>query len=420
MKITLPYGDDTVSVEVPVENLVGVYSPNDFPAVPTVSGAIERAFRNPIGAAPLHKTAESACNAVIVCDDNTRLTPAGEIVPAILDQLNAGGIQDSQIRVVVALGTHRVMTEAEILTKFGDEVLRRVRVKNHSAFDPEALVDLGTTPDGSRVQVNREVYEADFKIGLGSIVPHHIPGFSGGAKIIQPGVSGEQTTADTHLLSVQAPRSWLGVEDNPVRNELNRIARQVGMNLIFNTVLNRAGEMVGAFYGDLEAAFHEGVRLSREVYSVSIPEPADIVIASSHPCDLEFWQAHKTLYPSDLAVKAGGTIIVVTPCPEGVAVTHPEILQISGLSSECLRQRVAQKQIRDEVAAALAIAWAQVKERERVFIVSEGITKEKAQALGFTHFKTPQAALAAAMQFHSPTARVTVLTHAPDMLPVIE
>jgi nickel-dependent lactate racemase len=269
------------------------------------------------------------------------------------------------------------------------------------------------------VAVNREVYEADFKLGVGSIVPHHIPGFAGGAKIVQPGISGERTTAETHLLSVRAPRSYLGVVDNPVRRELNEIARRVGLNTIFNTVLNRHGEVVGAFYGDVVAAFAAGVELSRTVYAVEVPEAADIVVASSHPCDLEFWQAHKTLYPSDLAVKAGGIIVLVTPCYEGVAVTHADMLAITAKSSGAIRELVACRQVADEVAAALAIAWAQVKERETVYFVSSGIAAAEAEKLGFKPFASVQAALDAALAAKGPGAKVTVLTHAPDMLPVI-
>ena len=205
-----------------------------------------------------------------------------------------------------------------------------------------------------------------------------------------------------------------------MREELNKIARQIGMDTIVNTVLNRQGEVVGAFFGDTVEAFNEGVKLSKEVYAVEIPEEADIVISSSHPCDLEFWQAHKTQYPSDLAVKAGGTIIIVTPCYEGVAVTHSDILEITHYSAEALRKRVEAKQVHDEVAAALAIAWAQVKERESVFLVSHGIGPENARKLGFTYFATVQAAFDAAFAKHGEKARVTVLTHAPDMLPIIK
>ena len=334
--------------------------------------------------------------------------------------MNAAGVKDEQITVIIALGTHRFMTEPEILEKFGAEVMKRVIIKNHDYKNPAALIDLGKTSNGTSVWINREVYEADFKIGVGSIVPHHIPGFAGGAKIVQPGISGEDTTAETHLLSVRAPRSYLGVESNPVREELNKIARQIGMDTIVNTVLNRQGGVVGAFFGDTVEAFNEGVKLSKEVYAVEIPEEADIVISSSHPCDLEFWQAHKTQYPSDLAVKAGGTIIMVSPCYEGVAVTHSDILEITHYSAETLRRKVAAKELHDEVAAALAIAWAQVKERESVFLVSHGIGPENTRKLGFTHFASVQAAFNAALAKHGNKARVTVLTHAPDMLPIIK
>jgi nickel-dependent lactate racemase len=333
--------------------------------------------------------------------------------------MNAAGVSDEQITVIIALGTHRFMTAEEILVKFGEEVVRRVKIKNHDFKNPEALIDLGVTANGTNTFVNKEVYDADFKIGIGSIVPHHIPGFAGGAKIVQPGISGEKTTAETHLLSVRAPRSYLGVEDNPVRRELNLIAKQINMNTIVNTVLNRQGEVVGAFFGDVIEAFAEGVKLSREVYATAIPEAADIVIASSHPCDIEFWQAHKTLYPSDLAVKAGGTIILVTPCYEGIAVTHGEMSGMTSHSSGQLRQMVADGKVHDEVAAALAIAWAQVKERETVSFVSSGITDDDVRKLGFHPYANVQAAFDAALKKHGTASRVTVLTHAPDMLPIV-
>jgi lactate racemase len=416
--VTLPYGNETVEVRIPSENLVGVYSPNELQPVADLRREIVRALGNPIGSGPLRDLVRGSARVVILADDNTRLTPVDEILPAVLDEMNAAGVRDDQVTVVIALGTHRFMTDAEIAEKFGDEVVKRVAIRNHD-YKNEALVDLGTTPNGTRVRINRDVYEADFKLGIGSIVPHHIPGFAGGAKIVQPGVSGEETTAQTHLLSVRAPRSYVGVEANPVREEMNEIARQVGMKVIFNVVLGRHGEVVGAFFGDTVEAFAEGVKLSRQVYAVEIPEEADIVIAGSHPCDIEFWQAHKTLYPADRAVKAGGTIVVVTPCDEGVAVTHADILDLTHYSACELRRKVADHEVQDEVAAALAIAWAQVKERESVFLVSRGIDDETARRLGFTRFDDVQGAWDEALARHGHGARVVVLTHAPDMLPLV-
>ncbi|MDR3590814.1 MAG: nickel-dependent lactate racemase [Negativicutes bacterium] len=419
-KVTLPFGKETMEASIPTSSLIGVFSPKDVPPVANVRAECLRAMNSPIGSKPLRELAKGAKNVVIVADDNTRMTPTEKIMPVLLDELNAAGVKDSQITLIIALGTHRFMTDEEIVVKFGAEVVKRIVIKNHDYLDPKVLVDLGTTANGTKVTVNKETYEADFKIGVGSIVPHHIPGFAGGAKIVQPGISGEQTTAETHLLSVRAPRSYLGAVDNPVRQELNSIARSVGLNTIFNTVLNRYGEVVGAFYGDVVEAFDEGVKLAQQVYSIEIAEEADIVLASSHPCDLEFWQAHKTLYPSDLAVKAGGIIIIATPCYEGVAVMHKDILEVTHKTACDLRDAVSCGQVQDEVAAALAIAWAQVKERESVYIVSSGICAKDAATLGFKSFESIQAALDAALAEKGAGARVTVLTHAPDMLPIIK
>ena len=417
--VALPYGDESIEIRIPENNLVGVYSPRDVAPVADVRLEIRRALEEPIGSRPLSEQLQGRKNAVLIADDNTRLTPTDLLIPILLDECNAAGIPDAGIHVIIALGTHRFMTDEEIREKFGDETLRRVPVLNHAYKDPSALVDLGMTKNGGRIRINRAVVEADFKMGIGSIVPHHIPGFAGGAKIIQPGVSGEETTAYTHLLSVRAPRSYLGVLDNPVREELDAMARKVGMNTILNTVLNRHGEVVQAFFGDVVEAFRAGVARSREVYDVPIPEEADIVLSSSHPCDIEFWQAHKTLYPSDLAVKAGGIMIVATPCYEGVAQTHCNMLDMTPYGSRQIREMVSAGQLHDEVGAALAIAWAQVKEREEVWIVSDGIRPEEAAKLGFRHFAAVQEALDAALAQKGAAARVTVLTHAPDMLPRI-
>ena len=418
-KVALPYGRDEVEFTIPDLNLIGIYSPREVAPVNDVKAEIRRALAAPIGAQPLQKQVRGKKNVVLIADDNTRLTPTDVLIPILLDECNAAGVSDSAITVIIALGTHRPMTDDEIMVKFGAETLRRVSIRNHPYKDPDALVDLGMTRNGGRILINRAVVEADFKMGIGSIVPHHIPGYAGGSKIIQPGVSGEDTTAHTHLLSVRAPRSYLGVLDNPVREELDAIAKKVGMNSILNTVLNRQGEVVQAFFGDVVKAFRAGVEKSREVYEIPVPEAADIVLAGSHPCDLDFWQAHKTLYPSDLAVKAGGIVIVVTPCSEGVSRMHDGILELTSHGSQQIREMVSGKCVRDEVGAALAIAWAQVKEREEIWIVSDGICAGEASKLGFRHFTAVQEALDAALAQKGAAARVTVLTQAPDMLPQI-
>lgn len=418
--VSLPYGDKEVQVSVAKESLLGVFSPNAATPVADLANEINRALENPIGSLPLRELVKGKKKVVFVADDNTRLTPTDRIIPALLDECNAGGIADDQIKIIVALGTHRFMTDKEIEAKFGNEAVGRVAIENHPFRDAASLVDLGHTANGTSISVNKEVVEADFKLGIGSIVPHHIPGYAGGAKIVQPGVSGERTTAETHLLSVQAPRSLLGIIDNPVRRELNAIARKIGLHTIFNTVLNRHGQVVKAFFGDVEQAFLQGVETAEKVYSVYLPQEADIVIASSHPCDIEFWQAHKTLYAADRAVKEGGIIIVVTPCDEGIAKTHTDMAAFAGKTPDAVRAMMERGELQDQVAAALAIAWGQVRHRARVFLVSHGVSDHEARQLSFTPFATVQDAFDAARAICGNLATVAVLTHAPDMLPVIK
>lgn len=420
LSVELPYGKESIRIEIPRANLLAVLSPRDVEPCKDVQEEVRHALQHPIGAPRLRELAKGKRKVAIVADDITRPTPTAKIIPPLLEELNEAGLADDQISLIIALGTHRPMTDQEILEKYGPEVVERITVKNHAWWDATALVNLGITPNGTPISVNREVHEADLAIGVGSIVPHHICGFGGGAKIVQPGISGAETTAATHLLSVRTRRSWLGVTENVVRQEMEEIARQAGLSVILNVVLNRQGEVVRAFYGDTALAFREGVKACQEIYTVKVPAQADIVVASSHPCDIEFWQAHKTLYPADIAVREGGTIIVVTPCPEGVSVTHAEMLEFAGLAPEEVDARVKEGKIRDGVAAALAMAWGMVRSRARASLVSDGIAPEEARALGFLPFGSVEEALEEALQHHGSEAKVTVLTHAPDTLPVIQ
>jgi len=416
--VCLPYGDGELTLHVPPRNLLAVLTPRAPDVCADAAGEIRRALMQPVQAAPLRAAARGARRAVILADDMTRQTPVRTILPLVLQELNAAGLDDAQITILIALGTHRPMTQDEIQAHFGREVTQRVAVVNSPWQDPAQMASLGHTSAGTPVSVARLAVQADFLLGLGTIVPHHIPGFSAGAKIVQPGICGAETTGATHLLSARLPRC-LGQVENPVRAELEAIAGRVGLQLVLNTVLDPAGRLVRAVYGDQRAAFRAGAEVARQVYGVALPGLADIAIAGSHPCDIEFWQAHKALYPADLAVRPGGTIILVTPCPEGVAVTHPDLLEFGAMGPEQILRRVECGEIRDAVAASLAIAIAKVRDRAQVSLVAEGIAPTEAQALGFAPFASVDEALEAALRHHGPDARVTVLTHSPDTLPLV-
>jgi len=417
--IEIPFDGKPLAFDVPDENLIEVMSPAPSAPVTDLDGNIGKALDHPIGQVPLKNWVKPTDRVILVSDDNTRLTPVDRIIPALLRRLNTAGIPDRQISCVMALGTHRYMTDEEMAAKVSPDVFDRIEVFNHLWRDPEMLVDFGTSGRGTPLQINRAVADADVVIGLGAIVPHHIAGYSGASKIIQPGVCGAGTTAQTHMLSCESGGdSFLGIVDNPVRQDMDDMGDKVGLKTIFNVVMNSEGGVVGLFFGDMRAAFKAGAKLARKIYGVTYTETPDIVLANSHPCNLDFWQAHKSQYPAQRMIKPGGTIIVCTPAPEGVSPVHTELLDFTTWSSDAIKMAFQEGKLSNGVAAALAVAWAMVREKAPVIMVSPGISPEDKTRLGHTHAPDIASALKEAFHRQGPRARVTVLTHAPEMLPI--
>ena len=414
----LPYGDETLAVGTAGVDLTGVYTPRPTPPALAPEALVREALDNPIGSESLRQAARGKASALVLIDDITRETPADLLLPPILDDLEAAGIAAGDILVMIALGTHRPMTDGEIRYKVGDEVLARVRVTQHD-HRTAPLRDLGVTPSGTPIEVNEHLFQADIVIGTGAVVPHHIAGFSAGAKIVQPGVSGAATTAATHMFSARARTPLLGRVDTPVRAEMELIAERCGMRQVLNVTLNADGRIVTARFGATRPTFRRAVEDARRIYGVRAPAGLDAVVAGSHPCDIEFWQAHKSLYPAMLMVRPGGTIIVVTPCPEGVAVTHPDMLDYTAQPADELLRRYEGNEIDDRVAASLAVAWARVREYARVVLVSDGIAPHETKALGFDTAPDVETALAALARTSGSAPQVGVLTHAPDTLPLV-
>ena len=419
-EISLPWGQGALSCRIPENNLGEVLSPNARPPLGGLDAAIANALDAPIGLAPMSEWVKPGYKVLLISDDNTRLTPAHLILPPLLQRLNRYGVPDADITILMALGTHRYMTEAEMEAKVGAAVYKRVRTVNHLWQDKANLADLGRTGQGTPLTVNRLLTESDVIIALGAIVPHHIPGYSGGSKIIQPGVCGPETTAETHLLSCEGGGdSFLGQVDNLVRRDMDEMAAKVGLNAIFNVVLDHDGQALGVFFGHYQAAFRAGAKLSREVYGVPYRVEPDIVLVNSWPCEIDFWQAHKSMYPGQIMVKPGGVIIVTTPCPEGISPVHTDLIEFTAWSSRDIKEGYRAGKIKNGVAAALAIAWAQVREKAGVITYSPGLSLAEKQALGHTAAAGLDEAVAMALAEQGPNSVISVLTHAPDLLPIL-
>lgn len=416
--VTIPFDGKPLHFFVPDHHLAEVLSPRPSQPLTDPDEAIAAALAKPLGQEPLEHWVKPTDRVMIVSDDVTRLTPVDRIIPPLLGRLNQAGVSDAQISCIMALGTHRYMTDEELQTRVGRQVHRRIRVFNHEWRDPANLVDLGRSAQGTPLLVNRAVVEADVVIGLGAIVPHHIAGFSGSSKIIQPGVCGPRTTAETHMLSCSGGDSFLGLADNPVRRDMDDMADRVGMKTIGNVVMDSEGRIVGFFFGAMRACFAAGIECARQIYGVAYHETPDVVVANSYPCDLDFWQSHKSLYPAQRMIRPGGTIIVCTPAPEGVSPVHTDLLEYTAWSSQQIKDAYRSGRLTNGVAAALATAWALAREKASIILYSPGIPAEDKARLGHTHAASVDEAVAEALRRQGAAARLTVLTHAPDMLPI--
>lgn len=381
--------------------------------------AVLAALEKPIGAPPLSALARPGMKTVILTDDLTRPTPQRELLPPLLACLNAAGVPDSDITIIIALGTHRYMTEAEIRERFGDDICSRVPVINHTWMDEATFAELGATPRGTPVRVNRIAHEADLLIGTGSIVPHVYAGWSGGAKILQPGICAPDTTACTHCMAADGP-DLLGIagrSSNPVRREIEDIAAVAGLDFVLNVVLDAGGAPVWAGAGDFVRAHRAGVAAARKIYVRGIPEPADVVLVDARPTSVDYWQAVKALANAFRGVKRGGTAILVGELPDGIAPTHPEFIRYAREPYEAIVSAYEAGEIKDGIASATMRLHALIMAHCGVICVSPGMSAGDKEKLGFRHAETVADAVEGALGEQKDGARVGIIEYGGDVLP---
>jgi nickel-dependent lactate racemase len=417
-KISLPYGHEERTIEVPEENLAWVEGPRHAAAIPDIESAVRSAIRNPIGSPTLAElVARHGRQTLILVDDSTRSTPQKLILPILLDELNAAGVPDSEISGMIALGTHRWMKYDEIAQRVGEAVLNRISVTNMS-HDPKDFEDLGVTPLGIPIHVNRRYLESPITIAVGNIIPHMYAGWAGGAKMVQPGVTSAITTGRTHLIAGPRVYQILGNVDNEVRKEMETIAQQSGLKFIVNVVLDAAGAVAGVVAGDVVKAHRAGVEIARPIYTLNLEEKPDIVIASSHPADRDLWQGFKPVNNCGMLAKDGGTLILLIPAPEGIAPDHTQLVDFGTTPGDEVMALVNAGKVNDEVAAATYLAFDQTRKRITVALVSDGISDSEARKIGITSTTDFNQALAAALARHGNQARIGVITQGADIMAI--
>ena len=317
--VWLPYGKTEVCVRVPTRNFLGSIEPKEKEGVPDAVLEIKRALNEPIGSKRLDEIVKPEDKVAIVVDDATRPAPSHLMVPPLLEELNNAGVKDENITIIFACGTHKAVTHEEAVKLLGEAVLNRVKTVSHDCKASNLVYVGETRKHGTKVYLNHVFAEADVKILTGDIGFHYYAGYGGGRKSVLPGVSGEETIKHNHAMLLH-PNAKTGILDgNPVHEDMVEAARLAKVDFILNVVINSEKEVVKAFAGDVEQAFHEGVKLVDEMYRIPVDRKADIVVVSpgGYPADVNLFQAYKGVDNALEIVKRGGVIILVAECPEG-------------------------------------------------------------------------------------------------------
>ena len=423
-KISVPYGKNILEASIPNGALLFDGRMGEFPEIENLEDVILQGLDNPIGCEPLKNQIQKDNRVLVLIEDNTRTTPVDRILPVLVDYLVENGIKEENIEILTAPGTHRLMTEDEIIEKVGKSIHGRIKISQHDYNDQDSMIDLGTVEAGSLkipVHINKKVRETDYIIGLGNIIPHSDAGFSGGGKIVQPGICGSATTSATHIAGALMEEIPLGRnEGNVCRKGIEEVARLAGLKFIINVVKNTKEEVVGVFAGDLVKANREGSELSGKVYGVEITEEADVVVVSSHPCDIDYWQGEKGLVSAYFSVKKDGYIVFLAPCYEGMEHNHPKLREWSKMTyddaKECVKKISFHDREADLVAADIAMANSRVREKAKITIITNGLTDEEIKVLGYDRATDLQSALDHILN-QNPNAKIGVLPRGGDYLP---
>jgi len=422
MQIKLPYGKDFLEFDIPEKNHLYTASPV-VPGVPEDADKIANAaFDAPIGTKKLEEMVRPDMKIVVLIDDVTRPTPKRFMLRHILSRLEKAGVPDENITLMMALGTHRVMSDAEIEEHIGTDIPARYRFMNIDYKEPGRFINLGKTASGIPIEVDRTVYEADFKVAMGNIVPHIAAGWGGGAKMIQPGVCSEATTEITHLIACtkQKVLDVCGNPDNLCRLEMEEIAGKVGLDFIANTVMDEHKRIHGIFCGHFVQAHRAGVELAKKIMCPQIPARADIVVASANPAQIDFWQGCKPYIFAQYGLKVGGTMIFAMRAEEGLcgnAFHHEQILrQYCTMSYEDILKEVDAGRVTDIVGINVPLFIASLAGRIRTILVSEGLDAEKAAVLGFDYAPSMEEALKMAFAQQGQDATVGVIPYAGETL----
>jgi lactate racemase len=419
MRVKLEYGRTGMAVDLPDERVVRKLAYKDAPPLVDPVGVLQDVIAHPTGTPPLAELARGRTSACIVICDITRPVPNQMMLPPILATLEASGIPRDRITILVATGLHRPNHGQELVEMVGQEIVDNYRIENHHGQVLDEHTYLGNSPRGVPIWIDNHYVNADLKITTGLIEPHLMAGFSGGRKLICPGIAALETVKVWHGPAfLEHPNADCGVlEGNPVHEENTWIGRHTGCDFIVNVVIDSDRRPLCFVAGDMEAAFHEGVDFVRGVVVDKVSEPVDIVVTSSagYPLDTTFYQAVKGLTGALPIVKQGGTIILAASLSEGIGSPEFQSLFDDNSSLPAFVERILGKDyfVMDQWQLE---ELAKVCRKAKVKIVSDGLPAETINRLFVESAPSVEEAIAESLAEYGPTARIAVIPKGPYVL----
>jgi lactate racemase len=417
---SLPYGHGTVKLRLETAAQITQVLPSPVAAVSDPVATIADALAHPLGAHTLsdfvtHHAGRMPTVAIAI-NDKTRPVPHEWLLPPLLNALESLGVPPDAITLIVATGTH-IPTPPEA---FGEvvpaDILARYPVISHDS-DAGDLVALGHTSGGTPIEMNRIYMEADLRIAVGNIEPHHFAGYSGGVKSAAIGLAGRPTITANHSL-LRDPDAALAIyEENPLRQDIEEVGRAADIHFVLNIVMNDHKKVVAAFAGDPRAVMAAAIPEVRRIYEVEVPEPFDVMITcpGGYPKDINLYQAHKSVSCANRVTREGGVIILVAACEDGAGSQGYEDYMARGFPShEAVMEQFVQEPFQIGPHKAFIFARDAVR-LSRIWIVSE-IAPQRIRRLLLTPGTLAEAVEAAIAPLPA-TARVGIMPYANATIP---
>jgi nickel-dependent lactate racemase len=422
MQITLDYGRTGLNVTLPDDRVIGPLAIRPATPLADPAAAIEHAVAQPIATRPLAEIARGRKNACILVCDVTRPVPNRIILPVLLRTLESSGVARKDILILIATGLHRPNEGDELAELVGPEIVANYRIENHHGKVTEEHDFLGTTPNGVPVWLDARYVRADLKITTGLIEPHLMAGYSGGRKVICPGIAGLETVKVWHGPKfLEHPNADCGiVSGNPVHEENTRIALMAGCDFIVNVCLDGSRRVTWVGAGDMIKAWEEGVRFVEQVVKAPVPAPVDVVVTScaGYPLDTTWYQAVKGLTGAMPIVKKGGTIVMAASLTEGLGSPEFQQLLADNPDLEKFKKRIMggdyfimdQWQLEE---MCKVVAHCKVK------VVSNGLSPDVLRKCHVEPAPTVETAVAESLREYGPSAKVAVIPKGPYVLPYV-